>query len=1081
MKKALLKYVACLLSAIVLQSTAGFAQQVLSLAGKWTVALDPDSAGYRENWSLKTFNQSIQLPGTTDEAHLGTKTSGSDYGILTRAYKYVGPAWYQRTITIPASWKNRAVTLFLERVLWESKVYVDGKEVSAQSPLYVPHLHNLGVLTPGRHTLTICVNNELIHNIGDKGHGYTEYTQSIWNGIVGRLELRKQPPVAITGVALYPDAAARQLALKLSLRNVLPAAASCALDITLREKLTGKLVKQMTQQQATLSGNQAIDVVMKDIPGIKTWNEFNPALYTVTVQARQGNEVSTWTETTGFRKVSTNTHKVLVNDKVTYLRGNLDCVHFPLTGYPSCKQEDWEAIFKKYKDYGLNTVRFHSWCPPEAAFAAADKLGIYIQAEIIWIDWWMTTAPEDRPEMDTKGHPEGLGKNPSADAFVQAEMKRILDAYGNHPSFMMFCIGNELGNSDFDVMAQWIDKAKKYDPRRLYAVSTARKITGVDDYSVTHNIPNVGGTYGLSLNKTDAGLEKNYSRATLPIIAHEVGQFPVYPEWKEIDKYTGVLKARNLQLFRDTAAIRGLEKQDRQFHAASGALQTLLYKNLIENIQLAPSSAGYQLLSMQDYQGQGEALVGWLDAFWGDKGIAVPKKVREYANAVVPLIRTNSFTYTTSDTIHIGLAIANNYQDDIRKPLVWEVADEQGVVLKSGKAAVQAFPQGVVTEVGKVELPGSAFPAKAAVYTFRLRLADGSYGNSWQFYVVPRHAQIDAGKVLVTAEWNDATQAVLDKGGSVLLLAHKLGTIAQTHPINFTPLFWSTSFFPGQSNETLGSYIVDSSAAFRHFPTRHFTDWQWYAVSGGGRYFNLQGMPHDFRPLVQPISDFHINKKLGTLFETKVGNGKLLVCGYNLQQPDNAYAQQLYYSLLQYMNSPAFDPAYRLPEAPLRLLVAKTPVAAAVTLLPDGFGNASLFVRAGARASAGKPGAWEAGSDSVLLNSRQYKYTVTGANAVRSETAQGWRGRKMKIAIEPPRGVKGTIYLQLGNPGNAAASAIVTLDNREINTGAIEKGGKWIKVLLMREDTNDGKVELEIIADGNSAIDIKSLVIVEEE
>ncbi|WP_449438299.1 glycoside hydrolase family 2 TIM barrel-domain containing protein [Pedobacter steynii] len=166
-----------------------------------------------------------------------------------------------------------------------------------------------------------------------------------------------------------------------------------------------------------------------------------------------------------------------------------------------------------YKSYGLNHVRFHSWCPPEAAFEAADKLGIYIQAETIWIDWWMTDPPKDRPDMETKGHPNGLGKNPSADKFVQDEMQRMIDAYGNHPSFVMLCIGNELGNSDFNQMEQWVKKLKEKDNRRLYATSTARKIMPVDDYSVTHNIPNVGGTYGLKGGRSDYDLEKTILKA----------------------------------------------------------------------------------------------------------------------------------------------------------------------------------------------------------------------------------------------------------------------------------------------------------------------------------------------------------------------------------------------------------------------------------------------------------------------------------------------------------------------------------------------------------------------------------------
>ena len=149
------------------------------------------------------------------------------------------------------------------------------------------------------------------------------------------------------------------------------------------------------------------------------------------------------------------------------MRGNLDCLHFPLTGYPSCDIQEWERIFRIYKSYGLNHVRFHSWCPPEAAFTAADRIGIYIQAEVLWIDWWMSVVRKERPEMTTRGLPKGLGHNPSADKFVPEELQRMIEAYGNHPSFTMLCIGNELGNSNFDIMQQWIKSLQEKDPRRL--------------------------------------------------------------------------------------------------------------------------------------------------------------------------------------------------------------------------------------------------------------------------------------------------------------------------------------------------------------------------------------------------------------------------------------------------------------------------------------------------------------------------------------------------------------------------------------------------------------------------------------
>lgn len=1054
------------------------AQHIISLAGKWSFELDPDSIGYKENWSKKAFQKSIQLPGTTDEAGYGTVTKGSDYGILTRAHKYTGPAWYKKQITIPASWDNKKVNLFLERVLWESKVYVDGKEVSTLSPMYVAHKHPLGRLTKGNHTITVCVNNELIHNIGDKGHGYSEYTQSIWNGIVGRIELQKQEDLAINTVKTYPDFTAKSIRLETFIINSKRNKAPIAITATLTDKITGKVIRTQKQNIVANVGEAKYDIILKDLKGIKTWDEFDPELYGVAVQI--GNGTSQWKDLVGFRKLTTNTHKILLNDKVAYIRGNLDCIHFPLTGYPSTNQKDWERIFQKYKDYGLNTARFHSWTPPKAAFEAADKMGIYIQTEIIWLDWWMAAEQKDRPEMNTKGYPQGLGKNPNADAFVQAEMKRVIDEYGNHPSFLFFCIGNELGNSDFTVMEQWVKKVKQEDPRHLYAVSTARKIMPVDDYMVTHNIPNVGGTYGNSINKTDAGLEKNYSKATIPIIAHEVGQYPVYPEWKEIDKYKGVLKARNLEGFKAMAQKNGVVNQDVDFHKASGALQQLLYKNLIENVLLAPSSAGFQLLSMQDYQGQGEALIGWLDAFWDEKGITDSKVFRQHSNAVVPLIRINGFTFTQSDTIKLSMEVANYFKNDIGARLNWELTDESGKVIKNGVALRENFPQGALTEAGQLSILCENLPAEAKKYTFNLSLAGTDYHNCWPLYVFPNQQKNkNEGAIYLANEWDIKVDSVLKSGGKVLLIANKLGTKNTSKPVSFTPLFWSASFFPGQPNETLGSLINNKSEAFKNFPTDNFASWQWYKAGNGAKYFDLSAMPEAYRPLVQPVSDFHYNKKLGSIFETNIGKGKLLVCGYDLTKTDNVYAQQLRYSLISYMQSNAFNPNVALATEKLKEILAKVPIAESQNLLPDQFKNAIFYINAGKKASLSRSD-WNRTLDEVVVN-KGFTYDVTGAKVYKENETGSWLSRRMNINIAPPNGIKGYIYLHLKNPNGSNTSGIVALEGRELAIGEIPAAGKWIKVFMMREDTNDGKLNVNVTAEGGASIEIDQLVVVPED
>jgi len=250
-----------LLICLLLLSTGKiFSQKKISLAGSWHFRLDPDSSGEKQQWHLQKFSETIHLPGTTDEAQKGIRTSGPDYGILSRAYKYVGPAWYRREINIPAAWKGKDIELFLERVMWESRVWVDGKAATTKDALAVPHVHQLGKLAPGKHVLTLRINNDLIYNIGDKGHVYTEYTQSIWNGAVGKIELRARETTHVTNLQVYPDADNKKLSIKLKVEN--PAALKVVYTIT--DLQTGK--KVFSQQELLSNKEEQTNTLQLSFP-----------------------------------------------------------------------------------------------------------------------------------------------------------------------------------------------------------------------------------------------------------------------------------------------------------------------------------------------------------------------------------------------------------------------------------------------------------------------------------------------------------------------------------------------------------------------------------------------------------------------------------------------------------------------------------------------------------------------------------------------------------------------------------------------------------------------------------------------
>jgi hypothetical protein len=761
------------------------AQTVQSLAGEWQFRLDAE----------QTLS-SIRLPGTTDENGYGEKSEGADFGYPTRAFKYVGKAWYQRTIDIPQQWKGKRVALNLERVLWESRFFLDGKEISVQDALSVPHCHDLGYLSPGKHELRICVNNDLIYNIGDKGHAYTEHTQSIWNGIVGRIELVAREAVRFSNPQVYTSVSPNSLEVKDTIVNETGKAGNVEITLCLSEKETGITVYSQTIKQNLAKGMNPFRFAASSIEGIAAWDDVNPNLYTLEISVKDKEITDSRTVDVGFRQVSTSASKVLINGKPVFLRGNLDCLQFPLTGYPSCRVEDWERIFRIYKDYGLNHVRFHTWCPPEAAFVAADRTGLYLQVEVLWIDGWMAKPPANRPDMITKGSPEGLGKNPSADAFTQQELSRILNVYGNHPSFIMLCIGNELGTSDFDVMSSWVKPLKEQDNRRLFSLSTARKVTPTDQFMVTHALPGKGNVRGLRGGaSTDWDFEDVYSQSDIPVIAHEIGQWSVYPHWEQIKKYSGVLKARNLEELQMKARENKIEEQNELFVAASGALNQLMYKYEIESFLRTPSCAGFQLLSIQDYPGQGEALVGWLDPFYDSKGITTPEKFRCHTDTTVALLRTPKFVWKNSENFTARVQLAHYGTQPLNDGLYWKIRDERYNLVAAGEIAPKIFSAGSSEIVGEINCQLSGV-TRAEKLTVEVGLQNHIAKNRWNIWVYPVSSQPVQGDVYVTDKLDETCLRNLENGGKILLSAHALGTEKRRTKSVFIPYTGRFLFSP---------------------------------------------------------------------------------------------------------------------------------------------------------------------------------------------------------------------------------------------------------------------------------------------
>ncbi len=1042
---------------------AARAGEILSLAGKWRFALDPADKGLGEKWFTRVLEGEIRLPGTTDEAGIG-KPGPERFGVLTRRHEYIGPAWYQKDFVVPAAWKGREIRVFLERVLWESRAWVDGRPAGPPLDSFAaPHVHVLGRLAPGRHTLTLRIDNRMIHHLGLMSHSYGPQTQSRWNGVVGRIEIRALPVPGFGLVRLFPERAGDGWSLVVEGRLEGGAAGGERIRVLVADPREGLVVAR----GGTRAGKEGTFSLRLDCgSSVVPWSEFTHRLYEARLELEGpgGEAAERRSLSFGFREISHRGNQLLINGRPVFMRGNLDCIHFPLTGYPSTRKEDWLRIFSLYKEHGLNHARFHSWCPPEAAFEAADEMGIYIQASVgIWIN---------------EGRDEGLGPGKgekSVDDFARAEMRRVVDTFGNHPSFCFLVIGNELGHSNFAVTGKWIEKIKQYDPRRLYAASTARKITPYCDFNATHNVPGIGWVRQHLESGTDWDYEDKYSRTKIPIIAHEIGQWPVYPDWDLCEKFTGVLRNTRLEKMREAAKKAGIFEQQAEFTRASGALNRLMYKDEIESFLRTPSCRGFQLLSMEDFQGQGEAYVGWLDMFWDSKGIVLPQDFRGYCAPRVALARLPKYTWTETETLSFGVVIRNDGPAPLEKPRVrWELRTPEKVVLRQGEVRGKAaIPAGSVVDLGRVEIPleGILEPGRARRLELVLHLGGKPEKNTYPLWVYPeKDPPLPAGNVLLSDKLDGDVLGTLERGGRVLLLASRLGDPSWNPKLAaWRPLYWSLAYFRGQA-QTLGLLVRAGHPAFRFFPTEDFGNWQWRGICRGGRGFDLTGkVPPEYRPIAQPVPDFHAPRKIGTIFEFRVGKGRILVCGYDLSKKrcaSDPAARRLRYSLVRYASGPAFDPAFAISMETLKGLFPK--VKKLGFLPPPDPAKAVFWIDcAGKFKEAWKNVPWRPELDRVLSKGRFEYEPGKGVGAWRDEHCSAWiygRGGST-LSLGVPKGFEGKLYLHFSDWNKNRRLGRIGLEGGTgfWNLGPHDKSlkGVWVALDLGPKQTGDGRVELK--------------------
>jgi hypothetical protein len=898
---------------------AGFpasAAPVSDLSGDWRFEMDRSDEGRTNRWFTRNLADRISLPGVLQAQGYGDEISPNTPWVvglggewwklqpkeLTDVFSkpgqvevpflaqpprhYLGVAWYQRDIEIAEDAKDHRTELFLERPRWESTVWIDDREVGSARSLVAPHQFELGVLPPGKHRLTVRLDNRMIIRDpkGNDGHmpdahAVSDALGSTWNGIVGKIELRRTPKVWLADVQAFPNVQDRSVRIRVKLGNLTASTGRGML------KAGGKEIEVAWHG----NGGEAELVVPLEADA-RLWDEFDPYLHHLNVTLESAAGTHAKDVTFGLREVTWRGKDLLINGREVNIRSTHFGLDFPLTGYPATDVESWKKIIRRCQEFGLNGIRFHSCCPPEAAFTAADELGFYLQAECgLW-------APVSKDGVFTR--------------YLEEETPLLLKAYGNHPSFVLFSPANEPGGRYTEVTPKWAKDWYQRDPRRLYSAGTGwnrpeqvfggAQVAGLVRFG-KGELRNVTGWFGKDFRTALEGVE-------IPVLAHEIGQWCAYPDFKVIEKFTGYLRPSNYRIFRHIAEKNGVEKINDQLSWSSGKFQLACYKEELEANLRTPGLAGHQMLDIRDYLGQGTALIGVLDAFWDPKSYVTAREFRRFHSRTVPLARLHKRIFTTtSETLeadvelyHFGanpLAGANPY---------WKIIASDNSVLRRGSWESRDIPIGKNIPLGHASAALQGLPAPAA-YKLIVGLEGTEIENDWNFWLYPdKPASPAPDGVMLTADWQAAVEQ-LGQGGTVLFTpGSKDLNPARSPPMKNVPVFWNIQMTvrPPKNpsprfDAMLGLLCQADHPALKRFPTEKFCDWQWTSIINNVRSVNLTAAPAGLQPIVSAIDDWNRNWRLGVIFECRVGKGRLLVSAIPLDKSDPV-TKQLRESLLDY-------------------------------------------------------------------------------------------------------------------------------------------------------------------------------------
>lgn len=884
-----------------------------SLAGEWQASI--------ENGACVP----IHLPGTLDENRIGGRDAGQNQwspdGVqikkggpiltrLTRRYTYEGEARFSRRIRFRLPAGER---LFLEaeraRCL---RLLLDGEEIPDFLPptISTPHVFELTGRWRGEHEITLLSDNSypgLPRDAIVYSSAATDETQTNWNGVLGYFRLRTEKAVFLESVRVYP--AGGQLTVKADICAAYPWSGELS--------VCSESLKDAACLPVSVSEGRT-EIVLKNLPlreDAARWDEYEGRLYSLCALLEGAEEK---TVLFGIREFGANREgRLALNGRAFFLRGEANCAEFPETGHPPMSVEEWTEILETYRSYGVNCMRFHSHCPPEAAFSAADQLGILMQPEL---SHW---NPTDAFESD------------ESFSYYRTELTGILRQLANHPSFVMLTFGNELiasgkGHRRMDAL---LKTAHSLDTTRLYAngSNTHYGQLGCDEQSdfytsnrwheqylrgtdsnmrghINEAYPSAAANY----NEAMESLRESYAK---PVFSFEVGQFEVLPDFKELQEFKGISDPANLRHIREQVKKKGLLPLWEKYVEATGELSRIGYREEVEAAMRTKQLSGISLLGLQDFPGQGTALVGMLNSHLRPKpyAFAEPEAFRSFFTDRLPLVLLEKYTYESGEILKAGLQIANFGKVPLEGEVSYTLLGAD--VRITGTLKRVCCPAGQLKDAGTlcISLPGLQRPQR-----LELTVSLEDISNRYPIWIYPPVKPVCPKAVHEARRLDEAAVAALQAGRAVYLSPPSTAkALPQSVKAQFTTDFWSVGTFPGQSG-AMGQLIDLSHPLFRDFPTEFHTNWQWWPMACQRAAI----LPEPYPAIITEMDSYAYLRPMAQLLECRCGNGRVLFSTLGLQDLQ-AYpeARALLFSIYRYMASGEFQPQQQIPLETLQTLV----------------------------------------------------------------------------------------------------------------------------------------------------------------